>query len=125
VTRAAERTAHVFAAAREFVAVSGGRFESVPYNREIAPRIEELAARWEAGEFIELLVLLPGRTDTRWFRRLAIPASRGCFLTGRLTFDPSGRPAPFPSAILYLGDRLDAFCEAFWPVGLIYGHRLP
>jgi hypothetical protein len=91
-----------------------------PYGREIGPWIERLAAAYESGAIAEALALVPARVDTVWFRRL--DAYPRCFLSGRLTFANAQTPAPFPSAVVYLGARVEQFAEVFgWLGGVFVG----
>jgi len=94
-----------------------------PYGRGIGAWVDKLVDAVEAGQVKRALLLLPARTDTKWFRRL-----RGyprCFVGGRLRFRGSkgehSNAATFPSMIVALGD-VDArlFEETFGDVGDIY-----
>jgi phage N-6-adenine-methyltransferase len=48
-------------------------------------------------------VLVPSRTDTKWWQALAEKASSVFFLKGRLKFHGAKNSAPFPSSVLCLG----------------------
>jgi hypothetical protein len=65
----------------------------------------------------ELVLLVPARTDARWFVPLFEHAI--CFLRGRLRFSGSLSNAPFPSALVYRGPRQEAFVGAFRHRGAI------
>lgn len=74
-----------------------------PYGREIEAWIEKAIREAERGATI--VMLLPARTDTRWFHALALPfAAEIRFLRGRLSFRLIGKRvdgrAPFPSLLL-------------------------
>jgi Protein of unknown function (DUF3102) len=72
----------------------------------------------DAGTVSEAIALVPARVDTAWFRRLdRFPR---CFVWGRLTFANAENPAPFPSAVVYLGNNVECFVEAFGQVGSIF-----
>ena len=60
---------------------------------------------WTVSQLGKLVVLLlPSRTDTLWFHRYVLPyASEIRFLKGRLYFNNSKNPAPFPSMIVIFG----------------------
>lgn len=45
------------------------------------------------------VLLLPARTDTKWFHLLASSVNEIRFFKGRLTFEPHNQVAPFPSAL--------------------------
>ena len=97
---------------------AGRVYLNPPYGREIDDWIEKLVAEYEAGTVIEAIALVPARVDTEWFRRLdRFPR---CFLHGRVTFANAENPAPFPTAIFYLGKNLARFVEAFGQVGSIF-----
>lgn len=97
----------------------GGRvYMNPPYGREIGAWVEKLELEHRNGEVTAAIALVPARTDTQWFRRLRdYPV---CFVTGRLTFVGNSDPAPFPSAIFYLGDDIGAFYDAFSGMGDIW-----
>lgn len=97
----------------------GKVYMNPPYGQVLAEWIEKLASEFEAGRVVEALALVPSRTDTEWFRRLHHYPR--CFLFGRLKFGDQESPAPFPSMVVYLGRRIEAFVEVFRAVGDIYG----
>jgi hypothetical protein len=97
---------------------TGRVFLNPPYGRAIDEWIAKLVAEYEAGAVTEAVALVPARVDTEWFRRLD-PFPR-CFVYGRITFANAEHPAPFPSAVVYLGDNLGRFVEAVGPVGSIF-----
>lgn len=45
-------------------------------------------------------MLLPARTDTRWFHDYIYKKSRIRFIKGRLKFGDSDNSAPFPSMVV-------------------------
>jgi len=96
----------------------GRVYMNPPYGREIGDWVEKLCAEHEAGRVTEAIALLPSRTDTQWWRRLRMYLV--CFVQGRLTFVGSQDPAPFPSAVFYLGQDTARFCCAFGQLGDIY-----
>ena len=101
---------------------AGRTFLNAPYGCAIDAWIAKLVAGYEAGAVSEAVALVPARVNTQWFRRLD-PFPR-CFVYGRLTFANAEHPAPFPSAAVYLGRRLDCFVAAFGAIGSIFV-RLP
>lgn len=62
----------------------------------------------EAGHGVEIVQLVPARTDTAWFNRCARAALVGLW-RGRFTFSGACSPAPFPSALVYWGRRRSLF----------------
>jgi DNA N-6-adenine-methyltransferase (Dam)/Protein of unknown function (DUF3102) len=89
-----------------------------PYGRAIHAWVEKLVAEYNSGAVSEAIALVPARVDTDWFRLLD-PFPR-CFVDGRLTFVNAEHPAPFPSAIVYLGRNIRYFAKIFGAVGGIW-----
>lgn len=72
-------------------------FCNPPYGRDIYKWVEK--AYFESFDDNTLVVmLLPARTDTRWFHEFCLKYSRIYFIKGRIKFSNKGR-APFPSMI--------------------------
>lgn len=72
-------------------------FVNPPYS-QIGPWMEKAMLEFKAGKTVVLLV--PSRTDTRWWHRFAMKASEIRFIAGRLKFGDAKNSAPFPSAIV-------------------------
>lgn len=68
-----------------------------PYGRQIAAWIRKAYESAQNGSSVVLLI--PARTDTRWFHDLVLPHAEMRFLKGRLTFVGAPHPAPFPSML--------------------------
>lgn len=69
-----------------------------PYGREIAKWVKK------AVESKTLVVmLLPARTDTRWFHEYCLPYGKIEFIKGRLRFGGAKENAPFASMIVVFG----------------------
>jgi hypothetical protein len=96
----------------------GRTYLNPPYGRDrIAQWVEKLIAEYDRGAVTEALALVPSRTDSAWFDRLGrFPC---CLIRRRLSFVGATGPAPFPSAVFYLGERVDAFAGVFRPLGRI------
>lgn len=58
------------------------------------------------GAFV--VVLVPARTDTKWWHESAVEADEIRFLRGRLRFGNAKAGAPFPSAVLVFRPTADA-----------------
>ena len=62
--------------------------------------------KWVAKAYAEHLLgkicvmLIPSRTDTRYWHDFCMKASEIRFIKGRLKFDDCKSPAPFPSAVI-------------------------
>jgi hypothetical protein len=97
----------------------GRVFMNPPYGRDIPFWVCKLRDEYvEERTVTQAIALVPSRTDTEWFRVLRdYPV---CFVRGRLTFLGNSDPAPFPSAVFYLGDGLGSFTSAFGSLGDIW-----
>jgi len=69
-----------------------------PYGREIEKWIRK--AYEERNNADVIVLLLPARTDTRYFHKYIYGKSEVHFLKGRLHFNESLQGAPFPSMIV-------------------------
>ena len=69
-----------------------------PYGREIF----DWVARCSAHSFA--VMLLPARTDVRWWHDFVIPYGDVEFIKGRLKFGGHKNSAPFPSAVVVFGE---------------------
>ena len=78
-------------------------FVNPPYSN-IAAWMDKAAVEVAAGKTVVMLV--PSRTDTRWWHKYAMRADEIRFCCGRLKFGGAKTGAPFPSAILvFRGDN--------------------
>jgi phage N-6-adenine-methyltransferase len=50
--------------------------------------------------FTHVVMLLPVRTDTKWFHQFVMQANKIIFIKGRLKFGNAKNSAPFPSMIV-------------------------
>ena len=66
-----------------------------PYGRQIGKWVEK-AFKSSAT----VVMLLPARTDTKWFHDWVLPYGKIEFLRGRLKFGGCDNSAPFPSMIV-------------------------
>lgn len=101
-------------------------FVNPPYSN-----IQQWATKMiaEAASGCSIITLIPARTDTAAFQKLAVVARATCWLKGRLRFiDPEGEHtrhcAPFPSVAILLGPRRLRFVSAFKPLGFMTGEVL-
>lgn len=78
-------------------------FCNPPYGREIGNWVRKAyETNKEAGNLI--VMLLPARTDTRWFHDYIYGKAEIRFIKGRLKFGGSKNSAPFPSMlVIYKG----------------------
>ena len=76
-------------------------FCNPPYGRELYKWVEKCFCE-NAKNDVEIVMLIPARTDTRWFHQF-IYNNNKCyiiFLKGRLKFGKAKNSAPFPSMIV-------------------------
>jgi hypothetical protein len=77
-----------------------------PYGRAIGKWVAKAHAEAALGKTCVLLI--PSRTDTRWWHSFVMEADEIRFVRGRLHFDDGINPAPFPSAIVIFRGRESA-----------------
>lgn len=68
-----------------------------PYSK-LAQWIKKCYKEHKKGKTI--VMLIPARTDTKAFHEYIYQKAEIRFIKGRLCFDDSGKPAPFPSMIV-------------------------
>lgn len=69
-----------------------------PYGREIGKWVEK--AYKESLEGATVVLLLPARTDTKWFHDYIYGKAEIRFVRGRLKFGDGKNSAPFPSMVV-------------------------
>lgn len=75
-------------------------FCNPPYGREITRWVEKCYTEVNAGSCSLAVMLIPARTDTRWFHKYIYQKAEVRFLKGRLKFGDSKNAAPFPSMVV-------------------------
>ena len=75
-------------------------FCNPPYGREIGKWVEKAYNENKKGTFI--VMLLPARTDTKWFHNFIYKQHEIRFIKGRLKFNDGKQSAPFPSMIVVM-----------------------
>lgn len=73
-------------------------FVNPPYGRELPKWIEKAHDESELGKTIVLLI--PSRTDTKWWHDHVMKADEIRFIKGRLHFNDQKGSAPFPSCLV-------------------------
>lgn len=68
-----------------------------PYGRQIGKWVAKAAQ--SADEGATVVMLLPARTDTRWFHQYIYGRAEIRFMPGRMKFGRSKNSAPFPSMV--------------------------
>ena len=69
-----------------------------PYGRQIGLWTKK--GKQEAALGKTVVMLIPSRTDTKWWHEDIMQADEIRFVKGRLKFGGVTKPAPFPSAIV-------------------------
>lgn len=71
-----------------------------PYGREIGQWVKRAHLATATGFAEVVVMLLPARTDTRWFHDYIYNKAEIRFVKGRLKFGGSANSAPFPSMVV-------------------------
>jgi len=73
-----------------------------PYGREISDWVDKALSATEDDPYsAEIVVMLvPARTDTKWFQKCISSGVIIAFIAGRLKFKGAASSAPFPSCLL-------------------------
>lgn len=74
-------------------------FCNPPYGREIGAFVKK-AYEESKKPNTSVVMLLPARTDTRWFHEYILGKAEIRFLRGRLKFGSAVKTAPFPSMVV-------------------------
>lgn len=77
----------------------GGVWCNPPYGKGIGNWTRKAAEEIQKDYCDFIVMLLPARTDTRWFWRDVKPVAEIQFIEGRIKFNGSGENAPFPSML--------------------------
>lgn len=86
-----------------FLAPWGSRsFCNPPYS-EISDWVKHAYEQSKLGKLV--VMLIPSRTDTKWWHDYVMKSKEIRFIKGRLCFDDSGRNAPFPSCIVVFNGK--------------------
>ena len=82
-----------------FQKVGGGIvFCNPPYGRELPKWVKKCYEESQKGAVV--VMLIPARTDTRWFHDYIYGKAEIRFIKGRLKFGDGKSPAPFPSMVV-------------------------
>lgn len=74
-------------------------FCNPPYGRVIGDWVKKAYEEAQKPETI-VVMLIPARTDTRWFHEYIYGKAEVRFIRGRLRFGGSNQNAPFPSMVV-------------------------
>ena len=79
----------------------GSVWVNPPYGREIGDWVDKAAQQIKYKRVQWIVMLLPCRTDTRWWHRSVMAKAKTIrFIEGRLQFVGAAGAAPFPSVIV-------------------------
>ena len=81
----------------------GGVFCNPPYGREIGQWVKK--AYEESLRGATVVMLIPARTDTKWFHDYIYHKAEVRFVKGRLKFGDSDNSAPFPSMVVIFRNK--------------------
>tara|TARA_Y100001938_G_scaffold151067_1_gene245639 strand:- start:2418 stop:2912 length:495 start_codon:yes stop_codon:yes gene_type:complete len=81
-------------------------FVNPPYGREINSWIKKSFDE-SKNENTTVVMLIPARTDTRYWHDYVMKAKEVHFVKGRLKFGDSTNSAPFPSAVVVFSNSAD------------------
>jgi site-specific DNA-methyltransferase (adenine-specific) len=76
----------------------GRVFVNPPYGRAVGLWVSK--SYWESQTGSTIVMLIPSRTDTRYWHDYVMKASEIRFVRGRLRFGGAKNSAPFPSAVI-------------------------
>ena len=97
----------------------GNIWMNPPYSSDLVSKfISKLVD--ECDNYEQAVVLVNNATETEWFRRLISIASAVCFPYGRIRYySPNGKNnSPLQGqAIVYVGDNVEPFFDAFSEIG--------
>jgi site-specific DNA-methyltransferase (adenine-specific) len=75
-------------------------FCNPPYGREIPYWVKKCYEEVHSGNCPCAVMLIPSRTDTKWFHEYIYMQAEIRFIKGRLKFGDSLNAAPFPSMVV-------------------------
>lgn len=75
-------------------------FCNPPYGREIPQWVKKCFEEVHSGSCPCAVMLIPARTDTKWFHQYIYNQAEIRFIKGRLKFGDSTNSAPFPSMVV-------------------------
>ena len=82
-------------------------FCNPPYGRQIGKWVEKAYMESQKPD-TTVVMLIPARTDTKWFHKFIYGKAEIKFVKGRLKFGGADNNAPFPSmVVVFKGDKHD------------------
>lgn len=106
------------------VPIGGQVFSNPEYGDMLLPFAHKVQRERSISPSTRMSILVPARTDTRWWNILADLSQAICLLSGRVRFldattGQSGDPAPFPSCLFFLGHPVSEVRRYFGDCGRI------
>lgn len=99
----------------------GKVYVNPPCGDAVKDWVEKLCTEFESGRVTQALALVATQTDSKWFRRLRHYPR--CFISEQLNFSGTGKSAPLPFVMFYLGHESEGFqrfVAAFAELGDIF-----
>lgn len=90
-----------------------------PYGRQIGKWVERAVLAAKSG--VVVVMLLPARTDTKWFHEYIYGKAEIRFVRGRLRFGGAANPAPFPSMVVVFRGNLQKVAQLLAAQGTTEG----
>ena len=87
-------------------------FCNPPYGRELPKWVKKCYEESRQGNLV--VMLIPARTDTRWFHDYIYHKAEIRFIRGRLKFNDGKAPAPFPSMVVIFPPRKGFKCKEYF-----------
>lgn len=85
--------------------MEGGVWCNPPYGKNIIFWVKKASEEYKKNYCKFIVMLLPARTDTKWFQQYVLPHARLWFVDGRLKFGGAETSAPFPSVVAVYARR--------------------
>jgi len=85
-------------------------FVNPPYGRGIEEWIKKGYEEAQDPD-TKVVMLIPARTDTKYWHNYVMKAEMVFFIKGRLKFGDSNNSAPFPSAVVVFRSRPDGWAD--------------
>lgn len=84
-------------------------FCNPPYGREIPLWVKKCYEEVHYGNCLCAVMLIPSRTDTKWFHDYIYKKAEIRFIKGRLNFGDSTNSAPFPSMVVVFKKESESY----------------
>ena len=70
-----------------------------PYGKDIEAWVKKASYEIKQDYCNFIVMLIPARTDTKWFHNYVLPYSKIFYIKGRIKFGSNKGSAPFPSLL--------------------------